>query len=608
MAAHGHLTHGWKGAWVAVLGVAACGPTIVRADRPPAPKLLPEKTVLYLSVVDAPEMARRFQQTALGRMSQDPQLQPLVEHLYGSLGELVARFKDQVGLSLPQLLSIPQGELSLAMVAMEEGPPAGVVLLDAGPQIVNARTLLKRGGEALERAGAKRSEETISGTIVAIYRPSRGGGLPVAWFDKDGTIAASTRVEALEQLLAAWNGQQDRTLSTNEKFAAIMRRCQGTAQDSPQLFWFADPIEALKALAQDDPRARVGLAILPTLGLDGLLGLGGSWALDCGSIDELVHTHILLDSPRTGVLELLNLQPGETLPEPWVPADVASYLTLHWRLEPTYKSLARLYDSFRGEGAFANEVDRRINKPAGVDLAKDILPALDGRISYAGRLERPVSGTSQSFLLGLGLKNSEPIAKALEEACKRFETSITRHSISGKQYYQLPAFPRGPGGGPLRRLGRPSGQGPEPPEGEPRRPCLGIIGNCLVLADRPSCYEKALATLENPQDSLAESLMFKLVASRISRWSRPAKPALLMFQRPEEGFRFVYELVGSERTRENLRQGAERSGLLKSINAALEANPLPPFSVLEKYLAPSGAFIVDDETGLHYTGFTLRRK
>jgi len=34
---------------------------------------------------------------------------------------------------------------------------------------------------------------------------------------------------------------------------------------------------------------------------------------------------------------------------------------------------------------------------------------------------------------------------------------------------------------------------------------------------------------------------------------------------------------------------------------------LPPFAVTRQYLAPGGAMVVD-ETGIHYTAFSLRRK
>jgi hypothetical protein len=114
--------------------------------------------------------------------------------------------------------------------------------------------------------------------------------------------------------------------------------------------------------------------------------------------------------------------------------------------------------------------------------------------------------------------------------------------------------------------------------------------------------------LDAPDDSLAKSVDFKLVASKTSGRAGSERPAAIMFRRPEEGFRVLYSMLTGEDSRTGLRQGAERSGFLRSINSAMDAHPLPPFEVLEKYLAPGGGYLVDDETGLHYTTFTLRRK
>jgi len=64
----------------------------------------------------------------------------------------------------------------------------------------------------------------------------------------------------------------------------------------------------------------------------------------------------------------------------------------------------------------------------------------------------------------------------------------------------------------------------------------------------------------------------------------------------------------SEQTRQQLKTQADRNPLFRTLDAALEQHPLPPFEVLQRYLAPGGSMLVDDETGLHYTNFTLRRK
>ena len=133
---------------------------MVAAARPPATKLLPEETVVFLSVADAPELAERFMNTALGQMSQDPQLKGLVEQLHGSLAEAVTSVQDRIGLSLPELLALPQGEVTLAVVAPEEEPPAVVMLVDVGNQLSGARKLIQHGTEELDKSGAAKSEET----------------------------------------------------------------------------------------------------------------------------------------------------------------------------------------------------------------------------------------------------------------------------------------------------------------------------------------------------------------------------------------------------------------------------------------------------------------
>jgi hypothetical protein len=86
------------------------------------------------------------------------------------------------------------------------------------------------------------------------------------------------------------------------------------------------------------------------------------------------------------------------------------------------------------------------------------------------------------------------------------------------------------------------------------------------------------------------------------------KPAMLGFQRPEENMKFFYELATSDRAKSGLQRGAERNPFLKSVNSAMEKNPLPPFSVLQKYFAPQGSMVIDDETGIHLMDFTLKRK
>ena len=82
----------------------------------------------------------------------------------------------------------------------------------------------------------------------------------------------------------------------------------------------------------------------------------------------------------------------------------------------------------------------------------------------------------------------------------------------------------------------------------------------------------------------------------------------ITFNRPEEGMRFLYDLATGDEARGALSSRAGDNNFLQSVDSALKENPLPPFAVLSKYLAPGGGLVTNDETGFHYLGFTLKRK
>jgi hypothetical protein len=577
----------------ASLAVAACLSGRALAERPNAPRLLPDTTALLLWVPNAPETAERFMNTALGRMAQDPQLKPLVDHLYGSLATAVANAKERIGISLPELLAIPQGELAVAIVAPDEGPPDLVVLMDVGDQLSNARKLLERLSAELVRSGAKKSEQTIGDTKLAVFDGVGPRQRRLILVEKDSTVVVGSNVDVLKQVLSQWNGKgsEASTLGHHAKFASIMRR-SGSAEQKPHVVWYADPIALMRSIGQNNAGVRLAVAMLPVLGLDGVKTLGGSVTFDAGQYDSIVYWHLLLDSPRTGVLKMIAPKSGDTEPERWVPADVANYTTLHWDFDTTFHELVSLFDGFRGAGAFADLLQKRIKEPIGLDVEKDLLPALAGRVTHFTRIERPITQRSQTTAVALQLKDPKAFGEVLEKTFKKNEAFLARRPYSGQEYFQL----------------TPPGL-TEKTEGPPRPiPCFGLVDDYLVFTDRPSLLEKVIQTSQGLSESLADSLDFKLVAGKIRSQSGGVEPAMIGFERPEEGMRMMYELAGSDEVRQGMRRESKNNPFLRSLNTALDENPLPPFAVIEQYLAPSGALLVDNESGLHYIAFGLRRK
>jgi hypothetical protein len=527
-------------------------------------------------------------------------MKPVVEQLYGSMTELVATLQDRIGLSLPEIVAIPQGEVTFAVVAVKDAPPAMVLLLDAGEHIANARKLFDRWMAMVlgEENNAAKREETIKDvkiTMFDIVGPSRR---TIAVFEKDSTIVVGSNVDVVKGILATWNGEKGRVLSDNSNFGTIMNRCQGTQENPPQIIWFIDPINFMRSIAEQNMSLRLGVAMLPVLGLDGLSAIGGSMIYDAGQYDTVSHIHVLLENPRSGIIKMIALEPGVSKPESWAPPDVAGYMTVHVKVDTAMKTLAPMYDSLAGEGGFSKMIEQRFSTPTGIDFEKQIIPALEGRVTYITWFEKPATLVSGVTLVALKLKDTEAVSKALEGLTTRFEGRISRESSAGKNYFRIniPAPPAPP----------PPAAGPDP--AQIPIPCFGIVDDYLVITNRPSLYEKVLSTAADGTKSLADELEFKLIENKIKRQSGGAKPVMLGFNRPVEGFRYWYDLINTDRTREALKRQAERNPFFKSLDTTLQKNPLPPFEVIQRYFAPSGEMAVDDSDGLHLMSFSLRRK
>ncbi len=596
--------------------VAVCAATFLiasgawAADRPSAERLLPDHTVAMISVPSMPQLSEHFLNSAIGKMSQDPQLRPVMAALYGSLSDLVGEAKDRVGLSLGEMLALPQGEITLALVAPPDRPPALIVVLDVKEQTANARTLLEKGAAAMETAEAEKTEEEVGGTKITAFQTRRGRQRTAAFFEKDNCVVLGSDVEVLKGVLARWGGEKAETLADNFNFNSIMNRCRADKSMPPQVVWFADPIALLKAAGSGNPSMAVALAVLPALGLDGVLGIGGTLAFDVGPYDYLLRTHLLLQSPREGVLKMIDFKPVESTPERWVPRDIASYATLSWDMQSSFRTLSTVYDGFTSAGALSRELSNRILGPTGIDFEKEILPHLEGRITLVSRIAKPVTMTSQQQLLALKLRETQPIEDALAKLVEKFPERLAWQEYAGKKYVRVDV-PAGPPRG--RGRPRPEGAGGEENPAEPRpeppprpEPCIAVLDGYLIVVDRPAMLEQVVVTLMEGK-SLADELDYKLMVSRLRRQAGDSSPAMISFGRPEEGMRALYELAQSENARRGLQRRAARNRFWQSVDTALNANPLPPFAVLEKYLSPQGALMFDDESGLHYLSFALRR-
>lgn len=574
----------WAGCLLAIVALSA---TAV-AERPSVPRLFPKSTVVLVSVVDAPDMARRLMNTAWGRMSQDPQMRPLFLSLYGSALEAVDSVRDQIGLSLPEILAIPQGELALAMVAPKRGTPKVLVLFDTGDQISKAAGLIDLAETAIQASGAIRSEQTVLGTKIVVYEGLDDGG-QLAYFVKDGTIVVGSDPEIVATVLGVWNGSKGDVLADNPHFAGVMRASHDPAH-KPQVFAYVDPINLMRSIGRENVGVQMGVAMMPVIGLDGLAAVGGNLALDTQDFDTIAQVHVLLDPPRDGVLEIIALKPVDAMPDAWVPDDVSHYATLRLDVKTSFEAFREVFDGFRGEGALSNSL-QPLKEGLKLDLEGELLPVLSGRVTFFNRIEKPISQQSFTWLVAFEIRPGASVTDLLRTFTQRNAAWLSEQSHGGKKFYQI---------GPPNR-----GQ---PMPGAPARPtpCMGLLEGSLVITDRVSMYQKAIDTLRHSSGKLAESADFLAVLEKIRARPSGGDAAMIHFGQPRVGIRMFYELASTQLARQQPNQQPQGDPVGRAINAALTQHGLPPFSALEKYLAPTGAFLVDDASGIHLTRFSLR--
>lgn len=605
-----------------LLLIGAAAVSSVRAEdeadtRLTAPMLFPEDTLVYLRVDDVKKLKADLDRSSLGKIGNDEQLKPILSEFYGSLVRNTEQMQDAIGLNLDELLSIPSGELAIALLPNDRGRaqvdrsrneedgervtvriegPAVAVLLDAGDEISSIQIMLDRMDEAASDRMVH-DEKVIDRLTLHRYQNPNRNREQFAYFIDDGVMVACSDADYIEDLASKWLGQAEadgKTLADNRRFTSIMSRCVGTDGERPQVSFYADPYTMIRQLTPRNTGTSMALAVLPALGLDGIEAVGGSWIVAPPDFDSIAHFHLLLSSPRRAVLGLLRPKSGSTTPEKWIPDSVASYSTINWDLASTLQGIERLYDQFRGPEALEKEVFARLNEQLEIDLRKDILDNLEGRITLVQGFVRPVTINSGSNIYAVRMTNPEYVkSNVLPKIISKIEE---RNEV------KLESF------GPIRahvfEVGR------QRPDGAPIRTpeiCVAVIDDYVVISDSRYMMRQVAGCLNDTTPSLADSLEYQLIADRITAQLQDKECSAISYARPEESLQSFYELARDPKNRDRLRQVADNNGFFKALLTALEKHELPPFSVIAKYLAPGGGFLVEEETGMHYMSFSLRR-
>jgi hypothetical protein len=579
----------------------------VLAERPTAPQLFPAQTLVYVRVDDSRDMKAKMSEASTGKMFNDPELKPIVDELYGSAIKLTAQMQEVIGVNLEELLAIPNGEMAFGFY-FNEKKPAIVALLEAGDELPALEIILSRAEEQAARE-ADRTEEKVGDITLVIWKNRNRADQEIAYFIDQGVFVAASQVDAARKLADVWQGktgegkEKYKTLAENRKFLTVMSQCVGSEGERPQASFYVDPIAIVKESINSSGNAggAAVLAILPALGVDGLQSVGGSVILGTKEFESIIHGHIQLASPRRGLMEVLRPKNGSTTPENWVPADVGSYMTLNWDVPKTVSSVAKIVDNFQGEDWFKGRMEQA-GERFDIKIQEDIIDQIAGRMTIVQGFVKPFRMNSGTNLFAVQLK--DPV-KFKESVLPKINAFIEKEARGGA----VPQAKTGTTGTfYFIEVGGQRENGPSPEVIRRPKLCYGVMGDYFFFSDDTYLIDEIISAEEGRRDLLADDEDYKMISDKVKEQLREKESSVLMFQRPEESLRVFYEMARDPANKQRLQENSANNPVFAALAQILEKHELPPFSVVEKYLTPTGAFVTEDESGLHYTAFSLKRE
>ena len=632
-------------------------------NRPPTEDLLPETTVSFVQVDDFRDMVEKLRETSLGQFFEEDSVAALRDGLLEEARTTYDELKGELAPDVDDLAELPSGEMTFAVIAPRRKDPEFMLILDLDDQTDAMDRVLDAGRAFVEDKTEQEitSEESDDGIK---YESFNVDSKRVKFFRRGGLIVGSTSESELDAFVDRWAGREVekvRPLSSNRKFITIMNRCRGNNELRPEARFYVDPIALAKSSNRGNATAQIALNFLPSLGLDGLLGIGGSMLLDEEDFEGVMHAHVLLADPRTGIFEMTALKPTDYEPESWMPDDTTSYLTTSWDMDQMLAEFTKMVESFQGEGVVDEWIEKNINEESGINFKDDFLAHLTGRITYCQWLEEPFKINSQNNVIAMEISNLEEFEKSFEAIVERLNQNPKRDSyqLEDSERAAEKAGDKGEGKGGVKKLGsaqtkvvprievteyngvriwsqpletvqrqiserkkrfakrRQKANGDEEERKSfteltyedrlVQQQSFALVGNYLIISPQGKKFiEHAIDTEQSESTPLFDDPKFRTISDKVTKLLKSDLPCAMMYANPEDSFRMMFELYKSDSTQAIISRVIDDRDFLQGFKGRLEENPLPEFDDIKKYIKPYGGYAQMDQTGYHFLWFMLR--
>jgi hypothetical protein len=594
--------------WIGLFGLTGLLAQPARAATPPE-RIVPDTTILLFKLNDAKSFREAFRASQYGQLWNDPALKDFREELSLRLEDSGKGLKERIGISIKELIEIPQGTVALAAIGREDPklPVAGVLILDAGENEKKLVEVLSKANTQAEENGAKISRDSFNGLTIHIIqfppgKPKDGKEKaadpdkvpptpPMVWTNAGSQFFIGSDVEVLKDLATHRDGR-DNALAGNESFIKTQAK---TDSSKAQVTWFIDLAKVVKLLVKaasrgGDAEGQQTEVLVQELGVNGLKSVGGSFALGTEGYDSLSKTFFLAPKPVQGLLKILSFPPTALRPESWVPATVASYQTLSIDLDNAFTAINDLVNKF--QPGMLNIIEQQLVGPQGgqpLSFQNDLFGPLGDRITIISDFKKPIKDDSQRVLLAIALEDSKAFQNTLTRVLEIAQAAPQKREFQGTTIYDFAI-----------NLPNPNGVGGNV-QGLKGPISLAIAKETLFVTTDTTLLEQVLRP---GNASLADSTTYQNVSKEY-----PEKASAITYVRPNESFQLSYDLIKNGQIEKAVQQAAAAGGGrdLGKLGKLFPTDKLPDFSVISKFLSLGGGFSVTDEDGFTMTGFTLRR-
>lgn len=610
-------------------------PLSVSYAAPPSDSLYPATTRGFVSVSNAEQLGEAWDRTRLGQLLNRPEMEEFTEDVNRQFKERVMRGREGLGLEWDDLRGVASGEVSLAVLQDAANQPAVAFTADVTGRLDRAQQLLAKIDRDLLQRGARKGQRQVQGTLVTLYElpldeeDEREEPRTAVYFIEQDMLVASNSVPAAEDLLRRLKGAPGESLSRNPDYIAVLGRAHDpTATTQPQIRWFVDPLGLAETAQAARAEQRSGIDMLRAMrnaGFDSIRGAGGFLTVAPSPRYDLLHrTAIFAPRPWRGSMQMLAFPNVTNLhPQPWVPADVSSYISLQIDVMTAYDHFGPIFDETVGEGEpgvwqdVVQSLEDDPNGP-GINLRRDLIAHLRNRATIITDYVEPISPTSERMLFAIEASDEATLAETVRKSMEP-DPNVTKRTFQGHTIWEvreeevaLPEVELGDGLPPAVQDALPPVTEAED-AGEARllsSSAVAVANGHLFIASDVDFLEHILNNEPN-RPQLLQDADYQQVASELERIGAEEFSAWA-FTRTEDAWHPTYELLRTNQLAES--QTMMANVLNRILGTGPEGGPrerrfdgskMPEYETVRPYLGPAGLYVVSEQEGWFITGFTL---